>query len=50
MKIFGIAMIIIWLFAGVITLISNDKDALKINYIIMLIVLIFQLIDNYLVN
>ena len=50
MKVIGIVSIIIWLIAGAATLMSDDKNVLRINYVIMWIVRIFQLAINYLVN
>ena len=50
MEVIGIVLIIIWLIAGVITMMSDDKSVLKVNYGIMWITLLFQLIVNYLVS
>lgn len=39
-------LIIIWLIAGVLTLISDDKSVLKINFMLTWITLMVQLIAN----
>lgn len=39
--------IIVWTAAGILTMLSNDKIVLKVNYVITWIVLMFNLIANY---
>lgn len=43
-------LVILWLIAGVLTIINPDKQTLKINYVITWIVLMTQLIDKYLLT
>ena len=50
MKIFGIALIILWLVAGAVTLMSDNKRTLKTNYFIAWIILIMYMIMYYFVD
>lgn len=48
MSVFGIVMLVIWGIAGILTMVN--KEVPKISYIITWVVLMTQLIDNYLVT
>lgn len=42
-------IVILWLIAGVLTIINDDKQTLKFNYIITWIVLMIYLVDKYVI-
>lgn len=50
MKIFGIVMLVIWTLSFALTMSEKDKKMLKTTYIITWVVLMVQLIDNYIIN
>ena len=50
MNTFGIAILILWLVSGILTLVVSDGGVPKISYALCWIVLMTQLIDNYLIN
>lgn len=43
-------IVILWLIAGILTIIGNDEHTLKFNYIITWIVLMFYLVDKYVIS
>jgi hypothetical protein len=43
-------LVILWLIAGVLTMINKDEQSLRISYIITWIVLMTQLINNYILT
>lgn len=43
-------IVILWLIAGILTIIGNDEQVPKFNYIITWIVLMLYLIDKYVIS
>lgn len=50
MTVFGIIMLIIWTISFAFSMAANDDKLFKTQYIITWIVLMVQLIDNYLIG
>ncbi len=50
MKIFGIVLLVAWCISFAFSMIVDNDKNFKIQYIITWIVLIIQLIDNYLID